>query len=90
MSPDRLGVTRIPLWLVASIACSLLSALYVIGLLLALVTELGTSVRQRGLDQSRIRRELSIVIVVIVGLEVRMEWLSIVIVVHHQSQLLLV
>ena len=32
VSPGRLCVTRIPLWLVTSIACSLLSALYVIGL----------------------------------------------------------
>ena len=63
---------------------------YVIGLLLALVIELGTSDRRRGLDQSRIRREIGIVIVVIVGFEVRVEWLSIVVVVRHQFQLLLV
>ena len=34
VSPGRLGVTHIPLWLVSSFACSLLSALYVIDLLL--------------------------------------------------------
>ena len=88
VSPGRRGVARIPLWLVTSIACRLLSALYVIGLLLALVIELGTSVRRRGLDQSRIRRQLGIVIVVIVGFEVRVEWLSIIVVVRRQSQLL--
>ena len=40
---------------------------------------LGTSVRWRGLDRIRIRRELGVVIVAIVGCEVRVEWLSIVV-----------
>ena len=60
VSPDWLGVTHTPLWLVANITYRLLSALYAIaiGILLALVMRLGTSVRRRGLEQSWIRIEL--------------------------------
>ena len=41
---------------------------------------LGTSVRQRGLDQFWIRRELGNVIGALVCCEVQVEWLSIVVV----------
>ena len=44
------------------------------------MVELGTSVRRRGLDQFWIRWELGVVIVAIVGCEVRVEWLSIAVV----------
>ena len=67
LNAGRLGLTYTPLWLETNITCSLLSALFAIGLLLAPVIGLGTSVWRRELDPSQIRRELNIVIVVIVG-----------------------
>ena len=88
--PDRLGVTHTSLWFIANITHRMLSALFAIaiGILLSLVMRLGTSVRRRGLEQSWIRIELGIVMVLIVGFKVRVEWLSIVVVIHHQFQLL--
>ena len=78
--PGRLGATQPLLWLKTSLTCSLFSALFAIRFVLALVVWRGTSVRRRGPDQFWIRRELSVVIVAIVGCEVRVEWLSIVVV----------
>ena len=76
----RLGATRTLPWLKTSLMRSLCSALFVIMFFLALVVGQGKSVRRRGLDQFWIRRGLGVVIVAIVGCDVRVEWLSIVVV----------